>query len=91
MSIDAVAEGVTTTIALFGEKLNLLDFAPGHDTIAFGPGITIVPGSIVVSADGKKITLKIKVATGGGDTGCKTSPSRTIRAASSHVWQMSSP
>jgi hypothetical protein len=59
-----VAEGVTTTIVLFGEKLNLLDFSPGHDTIAFGSGISIVPGSIVVSPDGKKITLKIKVDPG---------------------------
>ena len=63
-SLDAVAEGVTTTIVLFGEKLNLLDFSPGHDTIDFGSGISIVPGSIVVSPDGKKITLKIKVDPG---------------------------
>src|SRR6185369_10736192 len=63
-SLDAVAEGVTTTIVLFGEKLNLLDFSPGRDTIAFGSGISIVPGSIVVSPDGKKITRKIKVDPG---------------------------
>jgi hypothetical protein len=61
MSVNAVGEGATTTVILFGQNLSQLDFSPGHDTISFGDGITVVAGSIVVSADGTKITLKIKV------------------------------
>src|SRR5262249_41566765 len=62
ISITGVGEGVTRPVTITGANFDQRDFSPGHDTISFGPGITVVDGSIVVSADGSSITLQIVVA-----------------------------
>jgi uncharacterized repeat protein (TIGR03803 family) len=61
-SINAVGQGVTTTIVISGDDLAQFKFTgTGADsTIDFGPGITIV--SMTQSADRKTLTVKIKVA-----------------------------
>ena len=86
MSINAVGEGVTTTVILNGQNLNLLDFSPGHDTISFGYGITVVPGSIVVSPDGTKITVKIQVSCHRTDRLPRRRHHNRVRASTWRCW-----